>query len=297
MAGAAGAGVEVVAHDADPRSTSDGIDAAVDARRRGTTRCSTGSSSSSRAPACRTTAPPVVAARARGIGVDLRDRARRAAASEPARSASPARTGRRRRRRCSGRSSRRRDRPVEVAGNIGRPLTSLVGAVDAGRLDRLRALVVPARGRRDAATAGRGADEPRAGPPRPARHVRGLRGDEAPRLRAPGRRGRRRRAARLRGCPRDARRVEFAADDPLPAEPRIRGAHNRENAAAATAAARAVGVPDEAIARALATFPGVEHRIEEVATIDGVLYVNDSKATNVAAALRALARSPDAGST
>jgi UDP-N-acetylmuramoylalanine--D-glutamate ligase len=89
--------------------------------------------------------------------------------------------------------------------------------------------------------------------------------------------------------PGEAHRVEFAADDELPAEPRIRGVHNRENAAAATAAARAVGVPDEAIARALVAFPGVEHRIEEVETIDGVLYVNDSKATNAAAAVRALA--------
>ena len=89
--------------------------------------------------------------------------------------------------------------------------------------------------------------------------------------------------------PGNGRRVEFAADDPLPAEPRIRGEHNRANAAAATAAARAVGVPDEAIARALASFPGVEHRIEEVGELDGVLFVNDSKATNAAAALRALA--------
>ena len=89
-----------------------------------------------------------------------------------------------------------------------------------------------------------------------------------------------------------ARRVEFAADDTLPAEPRIRGEHNRENAAAATAAARAVGVPDEAIAQALVSFPGVEHRIEEVAIVDGVLYVNDSKATNAAAALRAIASFP-----
>ena len=75
----------------------------------------------------------------------------------------------------------------------------------------------------------------------------------------------------------------------LPAEPRIRGEHNRANAAAATAAARAIGVSNEAIAAALRSFPGVEHRIEEVATVDGVLYVNDSKATNAAAALRALA--------
>jgi UDP-N-acetylmuramoylalanine--D-glutamate ligase len=92
--------------------------------------------------------------------------------------------------------------------------------------------------------------------------------------------------------PGDGRRVEFAADDELPAEPRIRGAHNRENAAAATAAARAIGVPDEAIAGALAAFPGVEHRIEEVGTLGGVLFVNDSKATNAAAALRAIASFP-----
>jgi UDP-N-acetylmuramoylalanine--D-glutamate ligase len=90
------------------------------------------------------------------------------------------------------------------------------------------------------------------------------------------------------------RRVEFAGDDPLPAEPRLPGAHNRENAVAATAAARAAGIPDDAIAAALLTFPGVAHRIEELATIDGVRYVNDSKATNVAAALRAFASFPQA---
>jgi UDP-N-acetylmuramoylalanine--D-glutamate ligase len=83
--------------------------------------------------------------------------------------------------------------------------------------------------------------------------------------------------------------IEFSAEDELPAEPLIRGAHNRENAAAATAAARALEVPDEQIARALETFPGVPHRLEPVGEVDGVRYVNDSKATNVAAALRALA--------
>jgi UDP-N-acetylmuramoylalanine--D-glutamate ligase len=82
--------------------------------------------------------------------------------------------------------------------------------------------------------------------------------------------------------------IEFAADDPLPAEPRIRGRHNRENAAAATAAARAVGIPDEPIAAALQSFAGVGHRLELVAEVRRVRYVNDSKATNVAAALRAL---------
>jgi UDP-N-acetylmuramoylalanine--D-glutamate ligase len=85
-----------------------------------------------------------------------------------------------------------------------------------------------------------------------------------------------------------ARRVEFAADDELPAEPLIPGVHNRENAAAATAAARAAGRDDAAIAEALRTFPGVEHRLELVAEFDGVRYVNDSKATNAAATRRAL---------
>jgi len=87
--------------------------------------------------------------------------------------------------------------------------------------------------------------------------------------------------------------TEFAADDPLPAEPRLVGAHNRENAAAATAVARAAGIGDDAIAEGLRTFPGVPHRLELVAERDGVRYVNDSKATNVAAALRALAAYAD----
>jgi UDP-N-acetylmuramoylalanine--D-glutamate ligase len=87
--------------------------------------------------------------------------------------------------------------------------------------------------------------------------------------------------------------VEFSADDPLPAEPRIRGAHNRENAAAATAAARALGISEEEIAEALRSFPGVPHRLELVRELNGVRYVNDSKATNVAAALRALAAYED----
>jgi UDP-N-acetylmuramoylalanine--D-glutamate ligase len=87
--------------------------------------------------------------------------------------------------------------------------------------------------------------------------------------------------------------IEFSADDPLPAEPLIRGAHNRENAAAATAAARAAGTSDDQIAEALRTFPGVPHRLELVADRGGVRYVNDSKATNVPAALRALAAYED----
>jgi UDP-N-acetylmuramoylalanine--D-glutamate ligase len=82
--------------------------------------------------------------------------------------------------------------------------------------------------------------------------------------------------------------IEFSGEDPLPAEPLIRGAHNRENAAAATAAARTAGIDDDAIAEALRTFPGIPHRLEPVGEVGGVRFVNDSKATNVAAALRAL---------
>jgi UDP-N-acetylmuramoylalanine--D-glutamate ligase len=85
-----------------------------------------------------------------------------------------------------------------------------------------------------------------------------------------------------------ARRVEFHVSDPLPAEPLLPGAHNRENAAAATAAARAAEIGDDAIARALESFRGVRHRLELVGELGGVRFVNDSKATNTAAAVRAL---------
>jgi UDP-N-acetylmuramoylalanine--D-glutamate ligase len=106
----------------------------------------------------------------------------------------------------------------------------------------------------------------------------------------------------LGGC---ARRVCFGAggelddraghlwwdDEPLIAyeDIRLRGAHNRANAAAAAAIALARGIDREAVRAALRSFAGVEHRLEEVATIDGVLYVNDSKATNVDSTLVALA--------
>src|SRR5215204_105154 len=82
--------------------------------------------------------------------------------------------------------------------------------------------------------------------------------------------------------------IEFGADDLLPAEPLLPGRHNRENAAAAVAAARAAGLEEAAIAGGLRTFAGAPHRLETVRELHGVRYVNDSKATNVAAALRAL---------
>ena len=68
------------------------------------------------------------------------------------------------------------------------------------------------------------------------------------------------------------------------ADIRLRGAHNRENAMAAAAVCLARGVEPAAVREALATFAGVPHRLEEVGTVDGVTYVNDSKATNVASA-------------
>jgi UDP-N-acetylmuramoylalanine--D-glutamate ligase len=81
------------------------------------------------------------------------------------------------------------------------------------------------------------------------------------------------------------------ADEPLMpvAGIRLRGAHNRLNAMAAAAATLARGVDPDAVRAGLATFAGVEHRLEEVARRDGVLFVNDSKATNVDSTLVALA--------
>jgi UDP-N-acetylmuramoylalanine--D-glutamate ligase len=106
----------------------------------------------------------------------------------------------------------------------------------------------------------------------------------------------------LGGC---ARRVTFGPggelddraghlwwdDEPLIAheEIRLRGAHNVANAAAAAAIALARGIDVDAVRAALRSFAGVEHRLEEVTTAGGVLYVNDSKATNVASTLVALA--------
>jgi UDP-N-acetylmuramoylalanine--D-glutamate ligase len=92
--------------------------------------------------------------------------------------------------------------------------------------------------------------------------------------------------------PGEARRIEFSLEDELPAEPSIPGEHNRENAAAATAAARAAGIPDDAIAAALSAFAGVPHRLELVREVAGVRFVNDSKATNPEAAERALSAYP-----
>ncbi len=69
---------------------------------------------------------------------------------------------------------------------------------------------------------------------------------------------------------------------------RLDGQHNRENVIAAFAAVAAAGVDPVAASSALPTFSGLAHRCEFVAEVDGVRYVNDSKATNPGAAMRSV---------
>jgi UDP-N-acetylmuramoylalanine--D-glutamate ligase len=74
--------------------------------------------------------------------------------------------------------------------------------------------------------------------------------------------------------------------------PSLQGPHNAQNAAAAVAVARELGIADALIARALETYPGLPHRMERVAEKGGVLFVNDSKATNPTSTAPALAAYP-----
>jgi len=183
-------------------------------------------------------------------------------------------------------------RPAAVAGNVGRPLTGLDGALDEAAwivcelssfqledIERFR---------------------PRIGvllnvtPDHLDRHGTFEAYRDA-KLRLFERQGSGDVAVVPRGfgpVPGHGRRIEFSSADPLPAEPGLPGEHNRENAAAATAAAREAGLPEEAIAEALRTFAGVPHRLELVREVDGIRFVNDSKATNPEAAERALTAYP-----
>jgi UDP-N-acetylmuramoylalanine--D-glutamate ligase len=180
------------------------------------------------------------------------------------------------------------DRPVAVAGNVGRPLTSLDGALDKEAwivcelssfqledVHRLRPRVAVLLNLEPDHLDRHGSYDSY----RDAKLRIFENQTEADVAVVP--RG-------FEAVPGGADRVEFRADDPLPAEPLIPGDHNRENAAAATAAARAAGIEEDAIAEALRTFPGVEHRLELVDERDGVRFVNDSKATNTAAARRGI---------
>ncbi len=71
--------------------------------------------------------------------------------------------------------------------------------------------------------------------------------------------------------------------------PRLPGQHNQQNISAAYQVAKAVGIAHKNIIRAIGSFPGLEHRIEQVTEIRGVKYINDSKATNADSASNALA--------
>jgi len=71
--------------------------------------------------------------------------------------------------------------------------------------------------------------------------------------------------------------------------PSLPGRHNWQNAAAAYAACKTLGVQPPVIVACMSNFPGLPHRQELVAVIDGIAYVNDSKATNAEAAAMALA--------
>ncbi len=87
-----------------------------------------------------------------------------------------------------------------------------------------------------------------------------------------------------------AEQTIFWGDEPLVEAGRLQllGEHNVENAMAAAAACLAMGMSPSDVREGLTSFPGVPHRLERVAEIGGTLFVNDSKATNVAAASAAL---------
>ena len=103
-------------------------------------------------------------------------------------------------------------------------------------------------------------------------------------------------AAVERGCYVAAGEIVFKASEGAATEPVVsiaaiplKGAHNVENVLAAVCAARLAGVSAEAIRSAVESFHAVEHRLEFVATLNAVDYYNDSKATNVDAAAKAIA--------
>ncbi|MFZ0763279.1 MAG: UDP-N-acetylmuramoyl-L-alanine--D-glutamate ligase, partial [Bradyrhizobium sp.] len=73
----------------------------------------------------------------------------------------------------------------------------------------------------------------------------------------------------------------------------LRGLHNAQNAACASACALALGVPGEVLQKGLRSFPGLAHRMEQVGRRDQVLFVNDSKGTNADAAAHALSSFAD----
>ena len=218
----------------------------------------TAATSSSRAPACPASSPVVAAARAAGLPDLERGRAGlRLLGPEHPWIGITGTNGKSTATSLTGAMLEAGGVPCAVAGNIGDAVSGLVGELARGRLGRLRAVELPARGRRRAAPARRRAAERDARPPRPARLARGVRRGEAAHVRATGRRTTSRcstttipwiaalsddvpgpGAARAR-----ARRLADAPADLLDAfgESALAGSHNLENALCAAAAAEAAG--------------------------------------------------------
>jgi UDP-N-acetylmuramoylalanine--D-glutamate ligase len=94
-------------------------------------------------------------------------------------------------------------------------------------------------------------------------------------------------AAWLRTRPAPVATVSGASFD-VRGAPALPGAHNAQNAAAASVMALALGASPEAVASGIASFPGLPHRQQLVGRVDGIAFINDSKATNADAAARAL---------
>ncbi|HYW28902.1 MAG TPA: UDP-N-acetylmuramoyl-L-alanine--D-glutamate ligase [Gaiellales bacterium] len=186
--------------------------------------------------------------------------------------------------------------PVEVAGNVGRPLSDLAGRVSPEAwiacelssfqledIDRFRARVgvilqvTPDHLDRHGSFAAYLAAKLRLFENQTAEDTAVLNADDP--------------VLRDAAVPGAGRRVWFSRDqsDRIDWEhSAIRGDHNLENTLAAAAAAEAVGVPREARDRALRAFTPPPHRLQTVATRDGVAFVDDSKATNPEAAIKAL---------
>lgn len=109
-------------------------------------------------------------------------------------------------------------------------------------------------------------------------------------------RGQKRAIAKAKGKARAAKRkvIKFSAGGCMDQSnwPALQGPHNAQNAIAAMTAAREIGISEEAIDEGLRTYPGLPHRMERVGDRRGVLFVNDSKATNPESTAPALAAYP-----
>ncbi|PZF75998.1 UDP-N-acetylmuramoyl-L-alanine--D-glutamate ligase [Aestuariivirga litoralis] len=90
------------------------------------------------------------------------------------------------------------------------------------------------------------------------------------------------------GVLRDKRAGVVKAEIDLRAMPALKGRHNWQNACMAYGAATALGVDARAMAAAMTSFPGLAHRMQQVARVGAIPFINDSKATNADAAEKAL---------